>query len=175
VGAVLLLFAGCARKIVHEAKLPDDWPVPQLTLPNDIELKAGPEAMHKVDPSRTEKKWLVAFNKDDNWPAFVAHVERCLKPLDYWRSKNKGLDNPLSLDLPEMRTYYSPDYLTQVVITHGAYFDAIEIPDIEFVLSVMVYEEPPPLVESFVKGHNNPLMGKKEVDKIRDSMMEKIP
>jgi hypothetical protein len=173
--ALALSSAGCAKRITHEAKLPADWPVPQLTLPADIELKAGPEAMHRIDPSRTDKKWVVAFNKDDNWPAFVAHVEGCLKPLDYWRSKEKGLNNPLGLDVPEMRTYYSPDYLTEVAITHGAYFDAIGPRDIEFAMYIIVYEDVPPLFESFVKGHNNPSIGPKELERIRDAVLEKIP
>ena len=165
---------GC-EKTVHQAKLPADWPIPQLTLPNDIVLKAGPEAMHKIDPSHPHKEWVVGFNKDDNWPAFVAHVEGCLKPLDYWRSKSKGTDNPLGLDLPEIRTYYSPDYLTEVFISYGAYFDAIGPRNIEFAVSVKVYEEVPELFESFVKGHNNPSIGKKELDRIRDAVLEKIP
>jgi hypothetical protein len=172
--AVVLSGAGCAKRITHQAKLPADWPLPQLTLPQDIELKAGPAAMHEVDPSRTEKEWLVGFNKDDNWPAFVTHVEGCLKPLNYWRSKEKGLNNPLGLDMPESRTYYSQDYLTEVMISHGAYFDALGPQDIEFVLSIRLYEEVPPLFESFVKGHNNPSIGPKELERIRDSVLEPI-
>ncbi|HES58136.1 MAG TPA: hypothetical protein ENO21_01755 [Firmicutes bacterium] len=171
--AVALSAAGCAKRVTHEAKLPDDWPVPQLTLPSDIELKAGPEAVQDSSLAPGDRRWVAAFNKDDNWPAFVSHVEGCLKPLDYWRSKEKGLNNPLGLDLPEMRTYYSPDYLVEVVLTHGAYFDAIGPRDIEFAMMVTQYVKPPEHLQLLLK-HPNPSIGPKELERIRDAVMEPI-
>ena len=87
------------------------------------------------------------------------------------RSKEKGLNNPLGLDLPESRTYYSPDFLTEVSLAHGAYFDAIGPRDIEFALSITVYENTSPMSESWAHmKQTRPKM----VDQLLENAYEKI-
>jgi len=134
-------------------KLPDDWPLAALTLDPDWQLRRPAAAMHQLDPAKyPEPIWLAVFDKDGDWPGVVAHVEGCLKPLNWLRLKEKGLDNPLGLDLPETRTYYSPDYLTEVLISNGAYFDALIEIDVEFALEIKQYAEPPDLIQACL-GH----------------------
>ena len=146
---VLLLAAGCTMLAKSDPELPADWPIPQLTLPAEIKVKAGPAAMHEKDPSLTDKEWIVGFNKDDNWPAMIDHVETCLKPLGYWRAKHQGgADNPLGLDLPEVRNYYSPDYLIEVRLSHGAYFDVFGPKNLEFALWVVQRTEPAEIIQA---------------------------
>jgi hypothetical protein len=129
--------------------LPADWPVAQLTLDPAWQLKRPASAMHQLDPTKyPEPIWLVIFDKEGDWPGVVAHVESCLKPLNWLRSKEKGLNNPLGLDLPETRTYYSPDYLTEVMLSNGAYFDALVSFDVEFAMQIKQYSEPPELIQA---------------------------
>jgi hypothetical protein len=129
-------------------KLPADWPVSQLTLDPDWQLQRPATAMHQLDPAQyPEPIWLVVFDKEGDWPGVVTHVESCLKPLNWLRSKEKGLSNPLGLDLPETRTYYSPDYLTEVYLSNGAYFDVLVNIDVEFAMQIKQYIEPPELIK----------------------------
>lgn len=138
----LLCCLGCSAPVSRQ--LPPDWPIAQLTLDPAWELRHEVGAMHRIDPAKyKDPQWLVVFDKQHDWPGVVAHVERCLKPLGYLRSKSHGADNPLGLDLPETRTYYTPDFLTEVLIANGAYFDAIAAPDVEFALRIVRYVTPP--------------------------------
>ncbi|MBN2082932.1 hypothetical protein JW859_12105 [bacterium] len=145
----LLLLNGCPGGGRASHELPADWPIAQLTIDPAWELHRKATAMHALDPAKySDKTWLVAFDKDQDWAGVVAHVESCLKPLGYLRMKEKGLNNPLGLDLPEMRTYYSPDYLTEVMLTNGVYFDALINTDIEFALQIKALSAPPELIQT---------------------------
>jgi hypothetical protein len=168
----LLLSAGCARPVSRE--LPADWPIPQLTLAASWELRTQVGAMHRLDPAKYQQPmWLAAFDNDHDWPGVVAHVESCLKPLGYWRSKSHGENNPLGLDLPETRTYYSPDYLTEVLVSNGAYFDALLSADVEFALCIKRHETPPePLAAVLSLNKTRPGTGM--ADKILNELLEPI-
>lgn len=142
VALCLLCCAGCSAPVSR--RLPADWPIAQLTLDPAWELRHEVGAMHRIDPAKyKDPQWLVVFDKQHDWPGVVAHVEQCLKPLGYLRSKSHGTDNPLGLDLPETRTYYTPDFLTEVLISDGAYFDAFASTDVEFALRIVRYSTPP--------------------------------
>jgi hypothetical protein len=133
---------GCAAK--PSRALPADWPIAQLGLDPAWELKVKATAMHKLDPAKyPDPTWLVAFDKEHDWPGVIAYVEGCLKPLGYLRLKSHGTDNPLGLDLPETRTYYTPDYLTEVLISNGTYFDILASPDAQFAMQIKRYTTPP--------------------------------
>jgi hypothetical protein len=149
--AVLAMAVLCACRSDGRAshELPPDWPLPALTLDPAWQLRRPATAMHQLDPARyPEPQWLVVFDKDGDWPGVVGHVESCLKPLGYLRSKEKGLNNPLGLDLPETRTYYSPDYLTEVFLSNGAYFDSLIEIDVEFALQLKQLSAPPELIRA---------------------------
>lgn len=142
IGCALAVCCGCSTQ--PSRALPPDWPIAQLALAPAWELKTKATAMHQLDPVQyPEPQWLVAFDNTHDWPGVIAHVESCLKPLQYLRSKSHGTNNPLGLDLPETRTYYSPDYLTEVLISDGVYFDAIQGADAEFALQIKRYATPP--------------------------------
>lgn len=146
-GIVFLTSCVGGQGASHE--LPDDWPLATLTLDPDWQLKRPATAMHQLDPAKyPDPIWLVVFDNDGDWPGVVAHVESCLKPLNWLRSKEKGLNNPLGLDLPETRTYYSPDYLTEVYLSNGAYFDILVEIDVEFALEIKQYAAPPDLIQA---------------------------
>jgi len=123
---LLVLLSACPADSGASHELPADWPIAQLTIDPDWQLRKPASAMHQLDPAQyPDPIWLVVFDKDGDWPGVVSHVEGCLKPLGWLRSKSKGLSNPLGLDLPETRTYYAPDYLTEVYMTNGCYFDVL--------------------------------------------------
>jgi hypothetical protein len=170
--AATILCLGCSTQPSRE--LPADWPIAALTLDPAWELIRPATAMHTLDPAKyPEPMWLVAFDNKQDWPGVVAHVERCLKPLQYWRSKSHGEDNPLGLDLPETRTYYSPDYLTMVLVSNGAYFDELVRPDVEFALQITRYKTPPePLGSALSLNRTRP--GSGLADQILAELLEPI-
>jgi hypothetical protein len=146
---LILLLCACPTGKSVSRDLPADWPVSQLTLDPAWQLKRPATAMHQLDPAKyPEPIWLVIFDKEGDWPGVVTHVEGCLQPLGWLRSKEKGLNNPLGLDLPETRTYYSPDYLTEVLLSNGAYFDALIDIDVEFAMQIKQYADPPELIQA---------------------------
>ena len=127
--------------------LPDSWPINQLSIPRDAEVLGEPAVLHEKDPAMTTREWLVAFNKDGDWPGVVQHVESCLKPLGYYRQKvTRG---PVGFEGIEMNTYYSPDFLTEVVVSNGVGVPGIiEVDDVEFALWVIVRQQPNELVQT---------------------------
>lgn len=138
----ILCLAACAPRASRQ--LPADWPIAALTLDPAWELKRDVGAMHRIDPAKyKDPTWVVVFEKKHDWPGVVSHVEGCLKPLGYLRSKSHGTDNPLGLDLPETRTYYTPDFLTEVLVSNGAYFDVLASADVQFALRIVRYSAPP--------------------------------
>jgi hypothetical protein len=154
----------------HE--LPADWPISQLTIDPDWQLRREVAAMHKLDPAQNpDPQWIVIFDKGGDWPGVVSHVESCLEPLGWLRSKSKGLNNPLGLDLPETRQYYSPDYLTEVYMTNGCYFDVLIDIDVEFALQVTKYSQPPELIQGAL---NHQKRDPKLTEALLDAILEPI-
>ena len=150
--AVFLLSA-CERPSASR-ELPPDWPVPKLTLDPDWVLLRKATAMHVLDPVKyPDPEWIVIFESDDTWLDVVAHVESCLKPLGWRCSRHKGGMSPIGLDLPETRTYYAPDWLTEVVISNGVYIDILADANVEFAMDIHAYEKPPELIQSILD-HN---------------------
>jgi hypothetical protein len=142
VAMCLLCCVACQAQVSRQ--LPSDWPIAALTLDPAWELKHEVGAMHRIDPAKyKDPQWLVAFDNQHDWPGGIAHVEGCLKPLGYLRLKSHGENNPLGLDLPETRTYYTPDFLTEVLISNGTYFDVLADPGVEFALRIVRYSTPP--------------------------------
>lgn len=173
VAVCLVCCAGCAAPVSRQ--LPSDWPIAQLTLDPAWKLKHEVGAMHRLDPIKyTNPQWLVVFDNRHDWPGVVAHVEQCLKPLGYLRLKAHGADNPLGLDLPETRTYYSPDYLTEVLISNGTNFDAFASPDVEFALRIVCYFTPPAPFAA-AQNVNRTRPGTGMGDKIIAGLVEPIP
>lgn len=169
---VASLVAACPAVLGVSHELPADWPLSQLTIHPDWELKREATAMHKLDPAKyTEPQWLVIFDNDGDWPGVVNHVESCLKPLGWLRSKSKGLNNPLGLDLPETRTYYSPDYLTEVYMSNGAYFDILIEIDVEFAIQLTQYSQPPELIQGAL---NHIKRDRKLGEQLLDNIFEPI-
>jgi len=170
----MLLVAGCEYKGRASHELPADWPIAQLTIDPAWELHRKATAMHQLDPVKyPDKLWLVVFDKDKDWAGVVAHVENCLKPLGYLRMKEKGLNNPLGLDLPETRTYYAPDYLTEVYLSNGAYFDVLVTTDIEFALKISQLTTPPDLIQTCLDV-NKSRPGTGMGDELLDGILEPI-
>jgi len=166
------LVAACPAGGGASHELPADWPVAQLTIDPDWQLRRPATAMHQLDPAQyPDPIWLVAFDKDGDWPGVVSHVESCLKPLGWLRSKSKGLNNPLGLDLPETRKYYSPDYLTEVYMTNGCYFDVLIDIDVEFALQISQYSQPPELIQAAL---NHRKRDPKLTEALLDAIMEPI-
>jgi len=87
--------------------------------------------------------------------------------------KEKGLNNPLGLDLPETRTYYAPDYLTEVYLSNGAYFDVLVTTDIEFALKISQLTTPPDLIQTCLDV-NKSRPGTGMGDELLDGILEPI-
>jgi hypothetical protein len=168
----LLCCAGCQGQVSRQ--LPPDWPIGQLKLDPAWELKHEVAAMHRIDPVKYKNpEWLVVFDKQHDWPGVVAHVEKCLKPLGFLRLKSHGTNNPLGLDLPETRTYYTTDYLTEVLISNGTHFDDFASPDAEFALMITHYSTPPePFASALSVNKSRP--GSGMGDKIVADLVEPI-
>lgn len=171
--ALCVLLPAC--KVAHyrdpNESLPKDWPIPQLTMPGDVELKREPAALHAQDPSMTTREWIVAFDKDGDWPGLVTHVEGCLKPLGYLRQKVTG--GPAGFDIGEMQTYYSPDYKTRVLLSNGVGFPGlIEVHDVEFAVWIIESPAPDEIIQTMLDvNQTRPGMG----DQLLEGLLEPIP
>jgi len=172
--SVLVAQAVCACRAIQyddpNDLLPEDWPVNQLSVPRDVELTQLPVALHAENPEMVTREWVVVFNYQGNWPGLVQHVESCLKTIDYFRQRVTR--SPAGFEKVEMQTYYSPDFLTEVVISNGKGVPGIEASaDAEFALWVVERQAPNRVIQSALDvRQQRPEMG----ETLLDGMIELI-
>lgn len=116
---VLIVLLAC-QACSGSYSLPRDWPIRELTLPPGATMTRKATVMQLPGPQK--KSWLVYFDSLEDLQTVADHVESCLAGLSY---SEHWIDNPrIGSSRRNMRTYYSADQLTEVVLMPGTGSDA---------------------------------------------------
>lgn len=172
---LILLIAAAAISCKQEehatAGLPDDWPVPQLTLAADWELLRGVQALHKQEHSPyKERTWLVVFRSDSLYTDAARHIEDSLGPRGYWRMRQG--EGPSGFTSPDLLTYFSPDFFIEVKLGRNSAIEpAGTLGAHEYAVMVIEHDRPPEILQAVIDlRKTNPGLA----DKVRDTMLEPL-
>lgn len=173
--AVLLVCAlvgSCQeREDPETAGLPNDWPVPQLTLASGWELSRSVVALHRLDPKAyPERQWLVVFRADGTLASNAAHIEEKLAPHEFLRMKMS--DTPSGFTSKDLRTYFSPDFYVEVQLGRAEAVKAAgSLRSGEYALLVTEHDSPPQILQVVLDMRKTNM---EMADKIRDTMLEPL-
>jgi len=84
-------------------------------MPADIEITSKPRYLHSTGEGLAKgismDLWSVCFKYEPGIPAFVGHIEKCLKPLGYYKACT--IDQNGNYYLGKVH-YWSPDHKTHI-------------------------------------------------------------